>query len=105
MRDNYSQTGTVGADNRIYIEHDWYSLGLPSNIVLAPGVFIDTSYGFSGFHSELSVALEIGEGSGCYDRSSMIVSKQGRIEVGRFTILNGTTLMLYRMILPVCFLA
>ena len=93
MRENYSQAGVIGNDERIYIEGDWYSKGIPGNVKIAEGVYIDTSYGFAGFQSMQPEALIIDEGSGCYDRSSLIVSGTGRIEIGRFTILNGATLI------------
>ena len=93
MRKNYTQTGIVGSDDRIHIDNDWYGRGLPSNVVLGSNVFIDTSYGFAGFCSEQEEALNIGEASGCYDRSSLIVSATGRIKVGKYCILNGTTLI------------
>jgi hypothetical protein len=51
MRENYSQAGVIGNDERIYIEGDWYSKGIPGNVKIADGVYIDTSYGFAGFQS------------------------------------------------------
>lgn len=93
MRENYTQSGTKGLDNRIYLDDDWYSRGIPSNVVLHDNVYIDTSYGFAGFRSTKPGALIIGEASGCYDRASMIVSGEGKINIGKFTILNGTTLI------------
>ena len=93
MRENYVQTGAKGLNDRIYIEGDWYSRGIPSNVALGDNVYIDTSYGFAGFHSTQPDALQIGEASGCYDRASLIVSGEGKISIGKFTILNGTTLV------------
>lgn len=98
MRENYTQIGTVGEDKRIHIDADWYTRGIPSNVVIANNVFIDTSYGFAGFHSKLKEALFIDEASGCYDRSSFIVGEEGKIKVGKFTILNGTTLICKKQI-------
>ncbi len=98
MRENYKQIGTIGADKRIHIADDWYSRGIPNNVLIAESVYIDTSYGFAGFHSTQSDALVIDEASGCYDRSSLIVSDLGKIKVGKFTILNGTTLVCKKQI-------
>ncbi len=99
MRKNYTQIGTIGADKRIHIDDDWYSRGIPSNVAIAKNVYIDTSYGFAGFHSTQEEALFIDEASGCYDRSSLIVSEEGKIKVGKFTILNGTTLICKKQII------
>lgn len=93
MRKNYTQAGTISADIRLHIAHDWYPLGLPPNLQVASTVFIDSSYGFAGFQSVRPDAMFIDEGSGCYDRSSVLTSDNGKISIGKFTILNGTTLI------------
>ena len=98
MRKNYTQIGTIGADKRLHIDGDWYSHGIPSNVTIANNVYIDTSFGFAGFHSVQPEALIIDEASGCYDRSSLIVSEVGKIKVGKFTILNGTSLICKKQI-------
>jgi acetyltransferase-like isoleucine patch superfamily enzyme len=98
MRKNYTQIGTIGNDNRIHIDGDWYSRGIPSNVNIADSVYIDTSYGFAGFHSTQAEALIIDEASGCYDRSSIITSERGMINIGKFVILNGTTLICKKQI-------
>lgn len=98
MRKNYTQIGTIGKDKHIHIADDWYSRGIPSNVTVANNVYIDTSYGFAGFHSVQPDAMVIDEASGCYDRSSIIVSEEGKIQVGKFTILNGTTLICKKQI-------
>jgi acetyltransferase-like isoleucine patch superfamily enzyme len=98
MRENYQQSGERASDGRIYIDGDWYHRGIPSNVVLAPGVYIDTSYGFAAFHSRQPGALTIGQGSGCYDRASLVVAEEGKVQVGKFTILNGTTIVCKKQI-------
>lgn len=91
MRKNITQTGNKAEDGRIYIDYDWYKHGIPGNVKLGENVYIDTSYGFTAFHSLLADALVIGKGSGCYDRASFVVGEKGKIEIGEFTILNGST--------------
>lgn len=91
MRKNITQTGNKAEDGRIYIDYDWYKQGIPGNVKLGENVYIDTSYGFTAFHSLLADALLIGKGSGCYDRASFVVGKNGKMEIGEFNILNGST--------------
>jgi acetyltransferase-like isoleucine patch superfamily enzyme len=91
MRKNLTQTGTKGEDGRIYIEYDWYQHGIPGNVHCEESVYIDTSYGFAGFYSLLPIAMTIGKGTGCYDRASFIAGPSGKIEIGEFNILNGST--------------
>ena len=93
MRKNLVQSGEISADGRRMIEGDWFAGGIPANVVLAENVYIDTSYGFSAFHSTKKNALLMGEATGCYDRTNFIVGTEGSLKVGNFTILNGTTLI------------
>jgi acetyltransferase-like isoleucine patch superfamily enzyme len=93
MRKNYIQAGVRSEDNRTFIENDWYSYGIPSNVNFADNVYLDTSYGFAAFHSEQSEGLFIDNASGCYDRTSFIVGKTGKVKVGKFSVLNGTVIV------------
>jgi acetyltransferase-like isoleucine patch superfamily enzyme len=93
MRKNYAQAGVLSNDDRIHIDNDWFFAGLPSNVELGENVYVDTSYGFTQFYSTQQEALKLGEATGCYDRASVITAEEGRIDVGKFVILNGTTLV------------
>ena len=78
---------------RTCLEHDWYSGGIPGNVVVGPDVYLDTSYSFAAFHSNAERAMVFGEASGAYDRSSFVAGPRGRIDIGAFTCLNGTNLV------------
>jgi len=93
MRANYSQIGMRDDNGRLFIEGDWYSRGLPPTVQIAENSYIDSSYGFAGFCSELEDGLILGEGSGCYEQSSFIVSPRGKVTIGKFSILNGSTIL------------
>lgn len=93
MRQNYSQPGTRGENNRTYLDNDWFTGGIPPNVSISKDVYIDSSYGFAEFRSVDPNGLFFDEGSGCYDRSSFIVSEKGKIFIGKFSILNGTTII------------
>jgi acetyltransferase-like isoleucine patch superfamily enzyme len=107
MRNNFSQTGNKGADGRTYIEGDWYSHGIPFNVKMAGNVYMDTAYGFAAFHSDQPEALRMENASGCYDLSSFIVGNEGRVSVGKFSVLNGTLLVCNKSIVigDHCFIA
>lgn len=76
--------------SRVEVPGDWYPLGLPENIIIGNDVYIDSSYGFAGFHSRQEPGLIVGDASGVYDRAAFIVGPRGRVTVGAFTVLNGT---------------
>ncbi|MBA2706506.1 MAG: acyltransferase [Gemmatimonadaceae bacterium] len=80
-------------DSRTHLAGDWYPLGLPRNIILGSDVYLDSSYGFAGFHSLMTPGLTIGKASGVYDRAALIVGPRGSVSVGEFTVLNGTYLI------------
>lgn len=93
MRENLTQTGSLGEDGRHHIAYDWYSRGIPSNVAFDPAVYLDTSYGFAAFASERERAMIIGKNTGCYDRATFITGKQGQIIIGSYTIINGATII------------
>ncbi len=93
MRENLIQTGQISDDGRAFIEYDWYAGGIPPNARLGENVYLDTSYGFASFHSELEIGFELGEASGTYDRASFVVGQNGKVKVGCFTVLNGSTII------------
>ena len=93
MRKNVIQIKSTGNNGRTHIENDWYPEGLPRNIELADTVYIDTSYGFASFNSQVENGLDLGEASGCYGIVSFVVSEEGKVSVGQFTVLNSTTII------------
>jgi acetyltransferase-like isoleucine patch superfamily enzyme len=72
---------------------DWYRGAIPSNVILADDVYVDTSYSFAAFSSREERALVMGEASGVYDRTTFVAGPRGRITVGAYTVLNATTLV------------
>lgn len=93
MRENIVQPGKRGNNQRIYIDNDWFHQGLPPNVVLSDNVYLDTSYGFSLFHSQQKEALVMEEASGCYDVVSFMLNEEAKISVGKFSMLNGNTII------------
>jgi acetyltransferase-like isoleucine patch superfamily enzyme len=93
MKENIPTASTLSEDGRIYIDYDWYGGGIPANVRFGSNVYIDTAYGFVPYSSEHDDGLSLGDATGAYDRSTFIVGARGRIEVGDYTVLNGTYLI------------
>ena len=94
MRENIVQTAKTGVSGECsFIEYDWYSGGIPPNVRLGENVYLDTSYGFGAFHSEREIGFSLGESSGIYDRASFVVGSDGAVQVGAYTVLNGTMII------------
>jgi acetyltransferase-like isoleucine patch superfamily enzyme len=90
MRENI-KTDLVSAGDRIrQLEYDWYAGGIPANVRFGASVYVDTSYGFAPFHSERDPGLALGDAAGAYDRTTFVVGPAGQVNVGAYTVLNGT---------------
>jgi len=74
-------------------EGDWYGGRIPDNVVLGEHVYVDSSYSFAPFLSQLTPGMLIGYGAGVYDRATLIVGPSGYVSVGSFTCLNATYLI------------
>jgi acetyltransferase-like isoleucine patch superfamily enzyme len=83
----------ISRDGRKYIEDDWYPHALPENIVIDDHSYPDTSFSFVRFNSEKENCFVLGYGSGNYGHSNFVGGKNGSIMVGKFTVLQGTTLI------------
>ncbi|HEX7177703.1 MAG TPA: acyltransferase [Pyrinomonadaceae bacterium] len=90
MKENIPTSLAPDVGARRHLEHDWYAGGIPANVRFAEGVYVDTSYGFAAFHSECAVGLALGDAAGAYDRTTFVVGPAGQINVGAYTVLNGT---------------
>jgi acetyltransferase-like isoleucine patch superfamily enzyme len=74
----------------LQLAHDWYPGHLPANIQVGEDVYIDTSYGFSGFFSEQNPGLVLGDGAGAYSLTTFLVQPTGLVSIGSYSCLNGT---------------
>lgn len=81
------------SDGPFRLEYDWYGRGLPANVRIGRDVYIDTAYGFAPFRSEREPGLMLGDASGAYDRATFVVGPRGTVQVGEYTVLNGTYLV------------
>lgn len=77
---------------RLHLDGDWFGLGLPGNLALGEGVYLDTSYCFALAVSESTEALTFGNSSGVYDKSVILTGPHGRIAVGAFACVNDATI-------------
>ena len=90
MKENVRTDLVSAGGGRRQLEHDWYAGGVPANVRLGASVYVDTSYGFAPFHSERDPGLALGDATGAYDRTTFVVGPRGEVNVGAYTVLNGT---------------
>ncbi len=75
------------------VEHDWYHLPIPANVLWGDGFYTETAQIFRFVRNPAPGAVTLGEHVSCYAGCSFSLGKQGRVTVGDFTLLNGAILM------------
>jgi len=72
---------------------DWYPGTLPENVVVDDTAYIQTSYSFSFFRSQLPCAMEVGRGASTYLGTMFDVGPQGRVNVGNYAMVVGARII------------
>ena len=80
-------------NGRMFIKHDWHPDALPQNIKLDEMCYPDTSYSFTTFFSKQAVGFKLGYASGNYGHSIFTTGKHGKIDIGKFVVLQGTRIV------------
>jgi acetyltransferase-like isoleucine patch superfamily enzyme len=93
MHKKLAQPVRLDTDGHLVIENDWFNRKLPKNIVLGEMSYPDTSYSFSTFFSEKPDAFTLGYASGNYGHGIFTTGLNGRINIGRFVVLQCTRII------------
>jgi acetyltransferase-like isoleucine patch superfamily enzyme len=71
------------------IEGDWHAGVIPANVTLGEGAYVESSYAFHRFHSQLHDAASLGRGASMYRQTVLDVGPNGRVTIGDFSMLNS----------------
>jgi acetyltransferase-like isoleucine patch superfamily enzyme len=77
------------ASTRQMLPWDWYPGKVPGNVVLDETAYLETTYSFWLYRSELDEGVQIGRGTTVYLGSMFDVGRQGRVVLGDFVLING----------------
>lgn len=77
---------------------DWYPGSLPQNVQLEPYAYPESAFSFAGFHSTEEDGFVMGFASGNYAFGSYQVGPHGKVQVGKYVILNATNLFCHQAI-------
>lgn len=88
-----AQETEIREDGKRYIKYDWYPKSLPWNLVMDDMVYLDSTYSFACFHSEIPAAFELGYASGNYLHSHFLIGERGTLKVGKYVILEATNIL------------
>jgi acetyltransferase-like isoleucine patch superfamily enzyme len=72
---------------------DWYPGRVPRNVFLHEEAYLETSYSFQLFRSELPDAIRIGRGASVYLGVMFDLGPQARVTIGDFSLLNGSRII------------
>jgi acetyltransferase-like isoleucine patch superfamily enzyme len=75
------------------IPGDWHSGGIPENVLLGDGAYVETSYSFHLCRSRRNAAVVLGENSSAFMRCMFDMGPHATLAVGAFTLLNGLWLI------------
>ncbi|MBT3800654.1 MAG: acyltransferase [Prolixibacteraceae bacterium] len=93
MRKNIIQSGNKNSVGETVIQNDWFNGTIPANVQLGQNVFIDSSFGFSVFNSKHPDAMKMGFAAASYNLTVFATSKNGQIEIGDYSIVNGCNII------------
>jgi acetyltransferase-like isoleucine patch superfamily enzyme len=68
---------------------DWYPGAIPENVDLDETVYLETTYSFYRYRSELPVGVRIGRGTCIYAGTMFDVGPHGRVSIGQCALLNS----------------
>jgi acetyltransferase-like isoleucine patch superfamily enzyme len=68
---------------------DWYDGAIPKNVSVHDSAYIETTYSFLLYRSQLPEGVRIGRGSTTYLGTMFDVGPQGRVSIGAFSLIHG----------------
>jgi acetyltransferase-like isoleucine patch superfamily enzyme len=72
---------------------DWYPGTIPGNVVMEEAAYIETSFSFSLFRSQLPGGVKYGRGASTYLGTMFDVGPQGRVELGEYALVHGARII------------
>lgn len=75
------------------VENDWWDKPIPPNVVWGDGFFCETAQIFRFLRSSKNPALVLGNFVSCYAGCSFAIGKNGYVEVGDYSLINGALVM------------
>jgi acetyltransferase-like isoleucine patch superfamily enzyme len=71
------------------IPADWYPGTIPNNVRIDPAAYLETTYSFIRYRSELPVGVQLGQGAAAYLGTMFDIGPRGRVDLGDYVMSNG----------------
>ena len=75
------------------LSSDWYPGSIPDNASIDPTAYIETSYSFLRFASQLAEGARIGRGASIYKSTMLDVGLRGRVTLGDYALVHGARII------------
>jgi acetyltransferase-like isoleucine patch superfamily enzyme len=75
--------------SRSYLEHDWFPVPLPENILLGERNWLYSSFAFVHYRSRRPLGLQTGSDTGLYHGTFFDLGPAGEVRIGSFCTLVG----------------
>src|SRR6266404_2193903 len=72
---------------------DWFPGAIPGNVVLDETAYIETTFSFQFFRSQLPRALEVGRGASTYLGTMFDVGPRGHVTLGECALVHGARII------------
>jgi acetyltransferase-like isoleucine patch superfamily enzyme len=72
---------------------DWFPGKIPANVTVSETAYVETTFSFHCFRSEVSAAVEYGHGSSTYLGTMFDLGPRGRVKVGEFALVHGARII------------
>ncbi|MEY2467292.1 MAG: hypothetical protein QOD03_1813 [Verrucomicrobiota bacterium] len=75
------------------LEWDWYPGTIPENVLVDETAYIETTFSFLFYRSELSGGVEYGRGASTYLGTMFDVGPRGRVKLGECALVHGARII------------
>jgi len=75
------------------VEGDWYNGTVPENVLIEEGAYLETSFSFHCYRSQMAEAVVLGRGCSVYLGNMFDMGPRARVRVGQFALLNGSRIL------------
>jgi acetyltransferase-like isoleucine patch superfamily enzyme len=72
---------------------DWYPGTIPENVFVDETAYLETTFSFHFFRSQLPGGLEVGQGASTYLGTMFDVGPRGRVKLGQFALVHGARII------------
>src|SRR5512136_1274087 len=75
------------------LEWDWYPGTIPENVIIDDTAYVETSFSFYLFRSQLPGGVKYGRGASTYLGTMFDIGPRGHVELGEYALVHGARII------------